>query len=191
MVNETQVTIRGWAGNKPTLYLNDNLKTSSSTAKIASAMVSVGVTPRVFNTQVGKFIDGETVWYSVRCYGHLARNVALSVDKGTPLLVRGKQTTRTYVTKNGAERSSVVLNADAIGIELNTGTATFTRLAHPSTNYSTSSDTAWVTNESNVKNLTESATNMHWEIASEDNELTAVKSVLTSTAEQDVTSSVG
>ncbi|MDR6939163.1 single-stranded DNA-binding protein [Arcanobacterium hippocoleae] len=127
--NETVITIRGWAGAAPTLYRNESTTSHGTGGNVsrASAVLNVGVTPRNFSRKSGQYEDGETAWYSVRSFGKLAENVAACVQKGAPLLVRGKLTARSFQAKDGTTRINQVIIADAIGIELNSGTATYQR----------------------------------------------------------------
>ncbi|WP_073996101.1 single-stranded DNA-binding protein [Arcanobacterium urinimassiliense] len=126
MANDTSITVRGWAGAKPTLYINSQTQ-GKKISKISTTVLNVGVTPRNYNRQTGDFQDGDTTWYSVRCYGALARNVAISIQKGTPVLVRGKLTTRSYQDKTGADRQAQVIIADSLAIDLNYGVANYVK----------------------------------------------------------------
>lgn len=126
MANDTSITVRGWAGAKPTLYINSQTQ-GQKISKISTTVLNVGVTPRNYNRQTGDFQDGDTTWYSVRCYGALARNVAISIQKGTPVLVRGKLTTRSYQDKTGADRQAQVIIADSLAIDLNYGVANYVK----------------------------------------------------------------
>lgn len=126
MANDTSITVRGWAGAKPTLYINSQTQ-GEKISKISTTVLNVGVTPRNYNRQTGDFQDGDTTWYSVRCYGALARNVAISIQKGTPVLVRGKLTTRSYQDKTGADRQAQVIIADSLAIDLNYGVANYVK----------------------------------------------------------------
>ncbi len=127
MANDTSITVRGWAGAKPTLYINSQTQ-GKKISKISTTVLNVGVTPRNYNRQTGDFQDGDTTWYSVRCYGALARNVAISIQKGTPVLVRGKLTTRSYQDKTGADRQAQVIIADSLAIDLNYGVANYVKV---------------------------------------------------------------
>ncbi|MFC5369527.1 single-stranded DNA-binding protein [Arcanobacterium bovis] len=129
MSNETTISVRGWAGNDPIIYSNSDSPDGNQT-KISTVVVNVGVTARIFSRKSGQFEDGNTTWYSVRCYGSLARNVSMCVHKGTPLLVRGRLVTRSYVDKEGSTRTSNIIMADSIGIDLNNGIASFVKASH-------------------------------------------------------------
>ncbi|MBM7825724.1 single-strand DNA-binding protein [Arcanobacterium pluranimalium] len=126
MSNETTITVRGWAGNDPIIYSNSDSADGNQT-RISTVVVNVGVTARIFSRKSGQFEDGNTTWYSVRCYGSLARNVSMCVHRGTPLLVRGRLVTRSYVDKEGVTRTSNIIMADSVGIDLNNGIASFVK----------------------------------------------------------------
>ena len=120
MANETIVTLRGWAGAKPTIYTN-TVTNEGEIIKRNATVLRLGVTPSYFNRRTDAFEHGQTVWYSVRSYGALAENVAQSVESGTPLLVRGRLTQKFYTDKTGVERTDLVVLADTIAVDLNTG----------------------------------------------------------------------
>lgn len=139
-INDTVITIRGWAGADPTFYHNEHSGEQTGNVNSAanvSAVLNVGVTPRNYNRQTGQYADGETAWYSVRTFGRLAENVNACVHKGMPLIVRGKLTARSFQGKDGTTKMSQVIVADALGIEISNGTAQYLRASsgnsmHPS-----------------------------------------------------------
>ena len=118
MSNETYVTVRGYTGGDPTVFRNEQ---GGSTV-----VLRVGVTARVYNRSAQEFRDGTTAWYSVRCYVYLAENVVGSVSRGTPVIVRGKLVPRIWQDRDGNNRIDNTILADALGVELSTGTAKFT-----------------------------------------------------------------
>ena len=107
MSNETYLTVRGYAGADPTLFSNG--------ASGRTAVLRVGVTARTRNRETGKYEDGRTAWYSVRCYGDLGENVALTIRKGAPVLVRGKLVQRRWEGNDRVERTDLVIVADSLG----------------------------------------------------------------------------
>ena len=120
MYNDTRISVRGYVGGEPDVYDNE---------RGGQAVVfSVGVTARIWNRQENRLKDGETAWYSVRCYGDLGQNVATSISKGTPVMVRGRLATRAWKDNSGVSHVRHVIIADAVGIDLNTGTAQFSRV---------------------------------------------------------------
>ena len=124
MVNDTTITVRGWAGMDPAVYTNRDSE-SGKDVKISTTIFTMGVTARNYSAKQGGYVDGVTTWYSVRCFGALARNVADTVHKGAPLLVRGRFVTRPYTDRDGNERTSQVILADSVAIDLNSMIATY------------------------------------------------------------------
>ena len=120
MYNDTRISVRGYVGGEPDVYDNEN--------GTQAVVFSVGVTARAWNKQENCMKDGETAWYSVRCYGDLGQNVAASIEKGSPVMVRGRLATRAWKDQSGTAHTRHVIIADAVGIDLNTGTATFKRV---------------------------------------------------------------
>lgn len=124
MSNETYITVRGYAGADPVAYDNGN--------GLTTVVARVGVTARIRDRETHRYRDGTTLWYSVRCYGDLGLNVSRSVRRGTPVLVRGRLVERSWTAKDGAERTDLSIIADALGIELSSGVATFVKVRHTS-----------------------------------------------------------
>ena len=120
MYNDTRISVRGYVGGEPDVYDNENGS--------QAVVFSVGVTARSWNRQENRMKDGETAWYSVRCYGDLGQNVVNSINKGTPVMVRGRLATRAWKDQSGTAHTRHVIIADAVGIDLNTGTAQFERV---------------------------------------------------------------
>lgn len=129
-MNDTMVTIRGWVGSAPRFY--EEKTQEDGTTFRAATLFNVGVTPRYYSRAREEYYDGVTTWYSVRCRGTLAENAARSLSRGTPVLVRGKLTSRTYADKDGVARTAFDLHADSIGVEISTGMANFARVMNSS-----------------------------------------------------------
>ncbi|USR79807.1 single-stranded DNA-binding protein [Arcanobacterium pinnipediorum] len=125
MSNETYVTIKGYAGGNPTVFTNSTDRDTGEVFETKTTVIRVGVTSRYYSRAEQEYKDGPTAWYSVRTYGALAGNVALSVTKGSPVIVRGRLVVRHYEDKTGALRSENIIIADSCGIELSTGSAVF------------------------------------------------------------------
>lgn len=81
---------------------------------------------RRFDKATGKWIDGETNWYTITLFRQLAINAAGSINKGERVLVQGILRVRDW---DNGERAgtSVEIEAVAIGHDLTWGTSTFTR----------------------------------------------------------------
>lgn len=81
---------------------------------------------RRFDRSQNKWIDGETNWYTVTAFKTLAINVATSISKGDRIMLTGKLRVRDW---DNGERAgtSVEIEADAMGHDLNWGTGVFNR----------------------------------------------------------------
>lgn len=86
----------------------------------------IASTPRVRDRQSSEWSDGEPLWIGCRAYGELANNIAASLTKGTRVIVQGRLSQRSY-EKDGQQRTSLDLEVDAIGPELQFATATVVR----------------------------------------------------------------
>lgn len=81
---------------------------------------------RRFDRALGKWVDGETNWYTITAFKQLAINAAGSINKGDRIMVQGILRVRDW---DNGERAgtSVELEAEAIGHDLTWGTSVFTR----------------------------------------------------------------
>jgi single-strand DNA-binding protein len=81
---------------------------------------------RRFDRALDKWVDGETNWYTITAFKQLAINVSGSVNKGDRIMVQGVLRVRDW---DNGERSgtSVELEAEAVGHDLNWGSSVFTR----------------------------------------------------------------
>ena len=81
---------------------------------------------RRFDRAQNKWVEGETNWYTVSSFRQLAINSSTSVSKGDRVAVIGKLHVRDW---DNGERAgtSVEVEADAIGHDLNWGSSSFTR----------------------------------------------------------------
>ena len=81
---------------------------------------------RKFDRAQGKWVDGDTNWYTVTAFKQLAINIAGSIAKGERVMVTGKLRVRDW---DNGERAgtSVEIEATGVGHDLTWGTAVFTR----------------------------------------------------------------
>lgn len=81
---------------------------------------------RRFDRALGKWVDGETNWYTITAFKQLAINAAGSINKGDRIMVQGILRVRDW---DNGERAgtSVEIEAEAIGHDLTWGTSIFTR----------------------------------------------------------------
>jgi single-strand DNA-binding protein len=81
---------------------------------------------RRFDRTAGKWVDGETNWYTITAFRQLGINVAGSVNKGDRIIVQGVLRVRDW---DNGERAgtSVEIEAEAVGHDLTWGSSVFTR----------------------------------------------------------------
>jgi single-strand DNA-binding protein len=108
------VTLTGYVTAEPKMWL-----TARTQTPVAS--VRVGSTPRRLNRGTGEWQDGETSYYTVKCWRKLAENVHGSLRKGDMIIVRGKISTRTWVDDQQRTRTEMQVEADSMGHDLSFG----------------------------------------------------------------------
>ncbi|MGC5615957.1 single-stranded DNA-binding protein [Georgenia sp. Z1491] len=120
MSNEINVTVRGNAAADATLR-----HTESGSPWVTFRL---GSTRRKFDQATGSWVDAETQWFNVKVFGRMAPHIGASVKKGTPVLVRGHLLTEMWVDKDGAERTSLVINGDSVALEMSRGVTTYMKV---------------------------------------------------------------
>lgn len=120
MTHNSQITITGFVAGEPQFFPENDGKTAFLSARIGS-------TPRKYDRQNNDWIDGETTWFDLNAYGALAKNLEVSIEKGTPLFISGNLTSRVWTDDEGKEHTVNVIKATAVGHNLTFGTATFKR----------------------------------------------------------------
>jgi len=123
MSQDNQITVRGYVTAEPRLW-----QTAKAHSSVAS--VRVGSTPRRLNRETGEWEDGETSYYTVKCWRRLAENVHGSLRKGDMIIVRGKVYTRTWLDDQQHTRTEVQIEADSVGHDLSFGWSRFNRGVH-------------------------------------------------------------
>lgn len=86
----------------------------------------LAATERRFDRERQEYIDGNTFWVDVECWGELGGNVSHTVSKGDPVIVVGTISTREWESESG-RRSTPQIRAEAVGPNLNRGIADFKR----------------------------------------------------------------
>lgn len=119
MIIDSHIDLAGFVASEPAFK---RLENGTSTAKLR-----VAYTERRFNRETGEWADGPTSFVSVLCWRTLADNVAISLRKGEPVLVRGRLRVREYQGKEGSSRIAVEVDASSIGHDLSRGVAHFSR----------------------------------------------------------------
>lgn len=115
-MSDTIVTLHGWVGGDVT-YRNPQ--------DVSVANFRVASTPRL--RKGGEWVDGDTTWYSVTAWRHLAENVRDSVRKGDAVVVHGRLRTDVWEREDGQLTSSLRIEAMLVGHDLTRGTSSFLR----------------------------------------------------------------
>jgi single-strand DNA-binding protein len=116
-VNDTMVTVIGNVADAP--RRNNTPNGTVTNFRMAS-------TARRYDAAQDAYVDSGTLWIDVECWGALSGNVAASISKGDPVIVRGALTTHRWESDAGP-RSKTQLRAFAVGPNLQKGRALFTR----------------------------------------------------------------
>jgi single-strand DNA-binding protein len=114
------VTLTGYVTAEPKMW-----RTARTQTPVAS--VRVGSTPRRLDRGTGEWQDGETSYYTIKCWRRLAENVHGSLRKGDMIIVRGKISTRTWVDDQQRTRTEMQVEADSVGHDLSFGWSRFNR----------------------------------------------------------------
>lgn len=80
--------------------------------------------------------EESTSFFDVVCWRDLAENVALSLVKGSRVVVTGRLEQRTWETEDGDRRSRIELIAEDVGASLRFATAEVTRIERRSPTHS-------------------------------------------------------
>ncbi|WP_378145702.1 single-stranded DNA-binding protein [Cnuibacter sp. UC19_7] len=99
----------------------------TTTSGVQMTSFRLASSQRRFDRAAGRWIDGDTNWYSVTAFRHLGSNAGRSLVKGDRVIVVGRLRIRQW---EQAERSgsSVDLEADTIGHDLSWGTSVYSRV---------------------------------------------------------------
>ena len=113
-----QITVSGLVATTPRhLVTQDGLPITS---------FRLAASHRKFDRAQNKWVDGDTNWFTITAFRQLAINAAGSVNKGDRVVVSGKLKVRDW---DNGERAgtSVEIEVDALGHDLNWGSSVFTR----------------------------------------------------------------
>lgn len=125
-IQEGTVTLTGNLGADPVSFGRDPNNQGCS--------FSVGVSPSYFDQSSHSWKSRDTIWLKVRAFRTLATNALQSLHKGDAVMVTGALRMDKW-TKDGVDRMTPVVEANAIGHDLNCGTSAFCRakLRQPNT----------------------------------------------------------
>lgn len=124
-MNDVTVTVSGNVGNTPALHLNTAKNLQWSTFRVAST--------RRYRGENGDWTDGATLWFTVKVWRSAAANVVESVHKGVPVVVTGRLEVEEWTGPEGQQRTALVINATAVGVDATRGKVGFTRVVHHDT----------------------------------------------------------
>jgi len=114
-VNSTDITVIGNVASSPSNVRTQNGRVTN---------FRLAATERRYDNASQGFINGNTFWIDVECWGEIAGNVAHSVSKGDPVVVVGQIYTHEWESDDGL-RSKPRIKARAVGPNLAWGTAEF------------------------------------------------------------------
>ena len=114
MAGETVVQIIGNLTGDP------ELRWTPSGAAVAS--FTVASTPRTFDKDSGKWVDGDALFMRCSVWRQYAENVAESLTKGMQVIVQGRLKQRSY-EKDGQQRTVIELDVEDVGPTLRFATA--------------------------------------------------------------------
>jgi len=120
MSQENTIILRGFVTAEPKFWL-------TSPTQTPLAEIRLGHTLRRLNRTTGEWEDGETSYYTVKCWRRLALNVKGSLRKGDMILVRGRVSMHTWVDDQQRNRSQMQVEADSVGHDLSFGWSHFNR----------------------------------------------------------------
>jgi single-strand DNA-binding protein len=120
MSQENMIILRGFVTAEPKFW-------QKSPTQAPLAEIRLGHTPRRLNRTTGEWEDGETSYYSVKCWRRLAVNVKGSLRKGDMILVKGRVVMRTWVDDQQRNRVQMQVEADSVGHDLAFGWSHFNR----------------------------------------------------------------
>lgn len=123
--------------NEPILTIVGNLTADPdirfTTSGQACANFTVASTPRTYNRESNRWVDGETVFMRCTAWGNYAENIADSLRKGMQVIVNGRLRTQKWTDRETRqERTSLSLTVEDVGATLRFATAQITRASRSS-----------------------------------------------------------
>lgn len=117
--------------NETILHVDGNLTADPelrfTPSGIAVCNFTVAATERRFDKATGGWTDQPPIFMRCTAWKRLAENIAESLTRGMAVMVSGTLKTNSYETREGEKRSSLELTAQKVGIDLQFGTAKFTK----------------------------------------------------------------
>lgn len=116
------LTVTGVVGTEPRVF------TTSGGVQVTSFRIASS--QRYLDRSSGEWRDPGSNWFTVSCFRQLAEHVAASVRKGERVIVSGRLRLKPW-SNDSREGINVDIEADAVGHDLQWGTAVFTRSIQP------------------------------------------------------------
>jgi single-strand DNA-binding protein len=66
----------------------------------------------------GNWIDGDKIFLNVNCWNETAENITKTCVKGDTVVVIGKLKQRSYIAKDGQEKTVIEVEADSVAAEV-------------------------------------------------------------------------
>lgn len=101
------------AGN---LTRDVEVRTTGTGRKVAS--FTIASTPRILNSETKKYEDGEGIFTNCTLWGEPGENLAASASKGSRVIATGALKSRTFVDKEGNNRTAVDLIVEEVGLSV-------------------------------------------------------------------------
>ena len=118
---DSTITVSGWVGTQPRHVVTQN--------GTSFTVFRLGSTKRYFDRSQERWVDGATTWFTVKTWRTAAVNVAESLRRSDPVVVHGTLSTEVWESPDGP-RTTLVVEADALGPDLTRGQATFRHTVH-------------------------------------------------------------
>ena len=116
---DTAITMVGHLASDPVL------RVTSSGTKVASFRLAS--TARRRDPVRGDWVDGDTLFFTVKAWKATADNVVGSLRKGDPVVVHGRVRDDSYEDKDSVRRTAYVIEAFALGHNLARGLTRFAK----------------------------------------------------------------
>ena len=118
-MNETSLTVVGNLTGDPELRF--------TASGVAVADFTVASTPRRYDRDAGEWVDGDTLFLRCAAWRELGEHIAVSLTRGTRVVVTGRLRQHTWETSGGEKRTSFQLDVDELGPSLKWATVKVTK----------------------------------------------------------------
>jgi single-strand DNA-binding protein len=102
------------------------LRFTQSGAAVVS--FTVASTPRSYDKNTDRWVDGDALFMRCTAWRQLAENVTESLDRGDRVMVTGRLVQRSFETKDGDKRTVMELQVEEVGPSLKWATAKVSRV---------------------------------------------------------------